>query len=133
MLKERYSPSKLGSYSARGHGARMGSFVGAQLCCANSAQGAPFAQQAGLLQDDAPGGLFAQRSRARRGTKSSPANPERRPSRDILPFVTHLPEIAPERPLRMVQVWVDLHRDELLADWELAKEGVEPFRIDPLK
>ena len=39
----------------------------------------------------------------------------------------------PLRQLRMVQEWVDLHRDELLADWELAKEGVEPFRIDPLK
>jgi len=37
------------------------------------------------------------------------------------------------RQLRMVQVWVDLHRGELLADWELATEGVEPFRIDPLK
>lgn len=24
-------------------------------------------------------------------------------------------------------------REELLADWELAKEGTEPFRIDPLK
>ena len=33
----------------------------------------------------------------------------------------------------MVQVWVDLHHEELLADWELAKEGAEPFRIDPLK
>jgi hypothetical protein len=39
----------------------------------------------------------------------------------------------PPRQLRMVQVWVDLHREELLADWELAKEGVDPFRIDPLK
>jgi len=39
----------------------------------------------------------------------------------------------PARQLRMVQVWVDLHREELLADWELAKEGVELFRIDPLK
>ena len=39
----------------------------------------------------------------------------------------------PPRQLHMVQVWVDLHRDELLADWELAKEGEEPFRIDPLK
>lgn len=39
----------------------------------------------------------------------------------------------PPKQLRMVQVWVDLHREELLADWELAKEGVEPFRIDPLK
>ena len=39
----------------------------------------------------------------------------------------------PPRQLRMVQVWVDLHHEELLADWELAKEGAEPFRIDPLK
>lgn len=39
----------------------------------------------------------------------------------------------PTRQLRMVQVWMDLHREELLADWELAKEGIEPFRIDPLK
>ena len=39
----------------------------------------------------------------------------------------------PPRQLRMVQVWVDLHREELLADWELATEGIEPFRIDPLK
>jgi len=39
----------------------------------------------------------------------------------------------PFRQLRMVQVWVDLHREELLADWEIAKEGGELFRIDPLK
>lgn len=38
----------------------------------------------------------------------------------------------PPRQLRMVQVWIDLHREELLADGELAREGVEPFRIDPL-
>ncbi|MFP4086798.1 MAG: DUF4160 domain-containing protein [Desulfobacteraceae bacterium] len=39
----------------------------------------------------------------------------------------------PAKQLRMVQVWVDLHRDELLANWELAKEGIELFRIDPLR
>jgi len=39
----------------------------------------------------------------------------------------------PMRQLRMIQVWVDLHREELLADWELAIEGQEPFRIDPLR
>jgi hypothetical protein len=39
----------------------------------------------------------------------------------------------PVRQLRMVQVWVDLHRDELLADWELAVAGDEPFRITPLQ
>ncbi|MDD4964566.1 MAG: DUF4160 domain-containing protein [Gallionella sp.] len=39
----------------------------------------------------------------------------------------------PVRQLRMVQVWVDLHREELLADWEIVKAGGELFRIDPLK
>ena len=39
----------------------------------------------------------------------------------------------PARQLRMVQVWVDLHSDELMADWALATEGVEPFRIAPLQ
>ena len=39
----------------------------------------------------------------------------------------------PPRQLRMVQVWIDLHREELLADLDLTSEGVEPFRIDPLK
>jgi len=39
----------------------------------------------------------------------------------------------PGRQLRMVQVWMDIHRDELLADWELAVAGDEPFRIAPLQ
>ncbi len=39
----------------------------------------------------------------------------------------------PPRQLRMVQVWVDIHREELLADWELAVAGDEPFRIAPLQ
>ncbi len=39
----------------------------------------------------------------------------------------------PPRQLRMVQVWIDIHKDELLADWELAVNGDEPFRIAPLQ
>ncbi len=39
----------------------------------------------------------------------------------------------PPRQLRMVQVWIDIHRDELTADWELAVAGDEPFRIAPLQ
>jgi hypothetical protein len=39
----------------------------------------------------------------------------------------------PLRQLRMVQVWIDIHRDELMADWELAINGDEPFRIPPLQ
>ncbi|MEI6652645.1 MAG: DUF4160 domain-containing protein [Chlorobiaceae bacterium] len=39
----------------------------------------------------------------------------------------------PPRQLRMVQVWVDIHREELMADWELASAGEEPYRIAPLQ
>lgn len=39
----------------------------------------------------------------------------------------------PAKQLRMVQVWIDLHQEELLADWELATQGDELFRIDPLR
>ncbi len=39
----------------------------------------------------------------------------------------------PEKQLRMVMAWIEIHRDELLADWELATAGEEPFRIPPLR
>jgi hypothetical protein len=32
-----------------------------------------------------------------------------------------------------VQAWVEIHREELLADWELAVSGEAPFSIDPLR
>lgn len=39
----------------------------------------------------------------------------------------------PGRQMKLVAAWVELHRDELLADWELAANGEEPFRIAPLQ
>ena len=39
----------------------------------------------------------------------------------------------PPKHLRLVQAWVELHRDELRADWDLAANGEEPFRIAPLQ
>lgn len=44
-----------------------------------------------------------------------------------------LAEDLPSKQLRMVQVWIDIHREELIANWNLAQEGIDPFRIDPLK
>ena len=38
----------------------------------------------------------------------------------------------PRKQLRLVQAWIELHRDELLADWELAASGELPYKIDPL-
>jgi hypothetical protein len=39
----------------------------------------------------------------------------------------------PARQLRMVRVWMDIHREDLLVNWELAVEGDLPFRIAPLQ
>lgn len=39
----------------------------------------------------------------------------------------------PRQKVRLVQAWIELHREELLADWKLAMEGSEVFRIEPLK
>jgi hypothetical protein len=35
--------------------------------------------------------------------------------------------------IRLVQAWVEIHRDELLADWQLAASGQHPFKIEPLR
>ena len=39
----------------------------------------------------------------------------------------------PPKQLRLVRAWIDIHQDELVADWKLAVEGEEPFRINPLQ
>jgi hypothetical protein len=39
----------------------------------------------------------------------------------------------PAKQLRLVLAWVDIHKDELFADWELAVSGEAPFRINPLQ
>nr|VFK54550.1 MAG: protein of unknown function (DUF4160) [Candidatus Kentron sp. TUN]VFK57138.1 MAG: protein of unknown function (DUF4160) [Candidatus Kentron sp. TUN]VFK57921.1 MAG: protein of unknown function (DUF4160) [Candidatus Kentron sp. TUN] len=39
----------------------------------------------------------------------------------------------PRKQLRLVQAWIELHRDELMANWEIAISGGEsPYKIDPL-
>ena len=35
--------------------------------------------------------------------------------------------------LKLVQAWIEIHKDELMADWQLAVTGQEVFKIDPLK
>ena len=35
--------------------------------------------------------------------------------------------------LKLVQAWIEIHQDELMADWELAVNGQQVFKIDPLK
>jgi hypothetical protein len=37
------------------------------------------------------------------------------------------------KQLKLVQAWIEIHKDELLADWSLAKKGQSLFKIEPLK
>jgi len=39
----------------------------------------------------------------------------------------------PAKQMKLVQAWIALHSDELMADWELASAGETPYKIDPLR
>jgi len=38
----------------------------------------------------------------------------------------------PRKQLRLVQAWIELRLDELMADWDLAVNGENPYKIAPL-
>jgi hypothetical protein len=40
--------------------------------------------------------------------------------------------LAPGK-LKLVQAWIEIHGDDLMADWALASTGQKVFTIDPLK
>jgi hypothetical protein len=35
--------------------------------------------------------------------------------------------------MKPLQAWIELHKDELVADWELALSGQQPYKIEPLR
>lgn len=39
----------------------------------------------------------------------------------------------PPKKLRLVQAWIAIHEEELIADWALAVNGEPVFPIDPLR
>jgi len=39
----------------------------------------------------------------------------------------------PAKETKLVLAWAEIHKEELLADWELASKGELPFPIEPLK
>ena len=39
----------------------------------------------------------------------------------------------PDSKMKLVVAWVELHKDELMADWELAASGQHPYKIEPLR
>jgi len=39
----------------------------------------------------------------------------------------------PQPKMKLVQAWIEIHREDLMADWKLAVAGEPVFKIDPLK
>ncbi len=39
----------------------------------------------------------------------------------------------PQPKMRLFLAWLEIHRDELAADWELAVSGQQPYKIEPLR
>lgn len=35
--------------------------------------------------------------------------------------------------LKLVQAWIEIHQEELMADWQLAVNGQTVFKIEPLR
>lgn len=39
----------------------------------------------------------------------------------------------PGNKMKLLEAWIEIHRDELMADWELAAAGQQPYKIEPLR
>ncbi len=39
----------------------------------------------------------------------------------------------PKNKMKLVQAWIEIHKEDLLADWKLAVAGEPVYKIEPLK
>ncbi len=39
----------------------------------------------------------------------------------------------PSPKMKLVAAWIEIHKDELMADWTLAVQGQSVFKIEPLR
>lgn len=39
----------------------------------------------------------------------------------------------PNNKLKLIKAWIEIHQEDLLANWKLAVEGQQPHKIDPLR
>ena len=39
----------------------------------------------------------------------------------------------PKNKMKLIKAWIEIHQEELMANWKLAVNGQLPFKIDPLK
>lgn len=39
----------------------------------------------------------------------------------------------PDKQTKLVTAWIEIHKEELIADWKLCQNGEKPFSIEPLR
>ncbi|MEI6706424.1 MAG: DUF4160 domain-containing protein [Methylococcales bacterium] len=39
----------------------------------------------------------------------------------------------PKAKMKLLQAWIEIHKDELMADWQLTVSGELPYKIEPLR
>ena len=39
----------------------------------------------------------------------------------------------PKAKMKLLQAWIEIHKDELVANWQLAVSGQHPYKIEPLR
>ncbi|PCI24365.1 hypothetical protein COB57_05100 [Candidatus Peregrinibacteria bacterium] len=50
-----------------------------------------------------------------------------------IPEGTILEGSIPPAKMKLLQAWIEIHQEELIADWELASSGQPIYKIEPLK
>ena len=50
-----------------------------------------------------------------------------------IPEGTVLEGKIPTSRMKLLQAWIELHKEELIADWELTVSGEQPYKIEPLR
>ena len=50
-----------------------------------------------------------------------------------IPNGTILEGSLPKAKIKLIEAWIEIHQEDLMADWTLAINGESVFKIDPLK
>lgn len=50
-----------------------------------------------------------------------------------IPSAEVLEGFIPPAKMKLLLAWIELHTEELMADWILAESGQHPYKIEPLR
>lgn len=51
----------------------------------------------------------------------------------LIPDGEVLEGAIPKAKMKLLQAWIEIHKDELVANWQLAVSGQHPYKIEPLR